>query len=158
MQKFKDLVCEYRNVIRVFFYSFVIFTAAKSVMFSKSQNPNLMIYFNKNLNLIAQYCEKDQYYYPFMTSVKFGKVPMESVVAFCDIKTNGFKLVFDKKYWDNLSELNKTQLMMHEMVHCMFNENHIDDPKHFMYPEMNDLDGLSLAIQVHEYLTSKCKK
>ena len=115
-----------------------------------------MVYFNKNLNIINHYCEKDQYRNPFMTSVTFGKMKMTGAIAHCEPKANGFKLVFEKRYWDGLTDLNKTQLMMHEMAHCMFDENHYDDPTHFMYSFMNTIDGLSLAIQVHNYFTLKC--
>lgn len=115
-----------------------------------------MVYFNKNLNVIKHYCEKDQYRNPLMTSVTFGNMEMAGAIAYCEPKLNGFKLVFEHRYWNTLSELNKTQLMLHEMAHCMFDENHFDDPTHFMYPSMNSIDGLSLAIQVHNYLTFKC--
>jgi hypothetical protein len=80
----------------------------------------------------------------------------QGAIAFCEPKINGFKLVFDERYWNALSDINKTQLMFHEMAHCMFNEDHYADPKHFMYFSMNDMDGLTLAIQVHQYLTFKC--
>lgn len=91
-----------------------------------------------------------------MTSVVFGKMYLPGAIAYCEYKVNGFKLVFDKPYWDSLSDLNKTQLMFHEMAHCMFDEEHWDDPQHFMSPVMNDMDALSLIIQVHNYLSLKC--
>lgn len=115
-----------------------------------------MVYFNKNLNVINHYCNKNQYKHPFMTSVVFGKMEETGAIAYCEPKVNGFKLIFDKKYWSNLSDLNKTQLMFHEMAHCMFNEEHWNDSGHFMYASMNTIDGLSLAFQVHHYLTLKC--
>ena len=156
MQRFRTFAYKYRNYIRVFVYSFIVFTAIDLMTFSRKKDPELLKYFNKNLNLIKTYCTDAQFYYPYMTSVTFEKIKLPGVVGYCNIKANGFRLVFDKPYWDNLSELTKTQLMLHEMAHCMFDQEHVDDPNNFMYPEMNHIDGLSLAIQVHQYLSFKC--
>lgn len=156
MQKFKEWLEKYKFYLRVFLYSLSFFIATKVFVFSRVKDPELLVYFNKNLNVINHYCTKKQYKYPFMTSVVFGKMEMIGAIAYCEPKLNGFRLAFDKRYWNNLSELNKTQLMLHEMAHCMFDEEHRDDPTHFMYASMNTIDGLSLAIQVHNYLTQKC--
>lgn len=156
MQKFKEWLEKHGFYLRVFLYSLSFFIAIKVFVFSREKDPELMIYFNKNLNIINHYCTKEQYKYPFMTSVVFDKMEIAGAIAYCDVKLNGFKLAFDRHYWDNLSDLNKTQLMLHEMAHCMFDEEHRNDPAHFMYPAMNEIDGLSLAIQIHGYFTQKC--
>jgi hypothetical protein len=133
-----------------------MFTFIKIASFSNKKDPELEKFFNKNLNIINHYCTKDQYRLPFMSSVTFGKMEIPGAIAYCEPKINGFKLVFDERYWNRLSNINKTQLMFHEMAHCMFNEDHRDDPNHFMYYSMNDIDALFLAMQVHQYLAVKC--
>jgi len=156
VQRFKDFLSKYSFYIRVFLYSFILFIFVNISTFSNKKDPELEKYFNKNLNVINHYCAKDQYRLPFMTSVVFGEMGIPGAIAFCEPKINGFKLTFDAKYWNRLSEINKTQLMFHEMAHCMFNEDHNPDPNHFMYFSMNNAEGLTLAIQVHQYLTFKC--
>lgn len=146
----------YKVYIRVFLATLIVFLSLQIGTFTREKDPELMVYFNKGLGVINAYCKEDQYYYPFMTSVTFGKMPISYTVAFCSTRINGFKLVFDKKYWDGLSNVDKTQLMYHEMIHCMFNENHSEDPTHFMYFEMREITSLSLAMQLHSYLTNKC--
>lgn len=156
MQKLKEFAEKYKWYLRVFLYSTAFFIFINVATFSNKKDPELAVTFNKNLNIINHYCTKEQYRLPFMSSVTFGKMQIPGAIAYCEPKINGFKLVFDKRYWDTLSELNKTQLMFHEMAHCMFDEEHRDDPNHFMYYSMNEIDGLYLAMQVHQYLTNKC--
>lgn len=156
MQRLKEFLQEYKLYIRVFLYSLAFFIFTKITTLSTKKDPELEVFFNKNVNVINHYCTKERYRHPFFTSVVFGDMEITGAIAFCEPKVNGFKLVFDKKYWNRLSDINKTQLMFHEMAHCMFNEDHYADPNHFMYFSMNDMDGLTLAIQVHQYLSFKC--
>jgi hypothetical protein len=141
----------------MFLVSLILVVIAKIGTFTREKDPELMVYFNRNLKVIQAYCKEDQYYYPFMSGIIFGKMPSKYTVAYCAPRVNGFKLVFDKEYWESLDDLDKAQLMYHEMAHCMFDEPHNEtDPTHFMYPEMLQIDGFNLAIQVHYFLENKC--
>lgn len=132
------------------------FNLPNILTFSIKRDKVLLEVFNRNLNLIGQFCKKGEYRYPFFTSITFGNMPDGDVVAYCHRKANGFSLVFDKRYWGILSEVDRNQLMMHEMAHCMFNERHSTNPKHFMSASMNELTEQELNVQVYDFLNKKC--
>jgi hypothetical protein len=48
--------------------------------------------------------------------------------------------------------------MMHEMVHCLFNLDHVDDDTHFMSPYMGDIPQETYEQQVKELLLIMCSK
>lgn len=157
LKRVLDFLYPYRNYIRLTFLLIVVTTAADGFTFSVKKDPELLKVFNKNMGIISNYCDKSKYSLPKIHSITFGKMTEPEVVAYCSIKTNGFKLVFDKTFWDSLDNVGRTQLMFHEMAHCMFREEHSSDPTHFMYPSMIPIDPLSLSIQLHYYLSRRCK-
>ena len=153
-----NFILRYEKYIRVASLIVVITAASDSFVLSTKKDPDLLRVFNKNLEIITNYCDKTSYYLPKVFSIKFDKIRESEVVAYCSIKPNGFKLVFEESFWNSLDNVAKTQLMFHEMAHCMFKEEHNPDPSHFMYASMNSIDPLTLSIQLHDYLSRRCKR
>lgn len=112
-------------------------------------------YFDQNLEEVQSYCDPSQYHLPFMRSVQFGRTEGD-VIAYCEYKRNGYVLVFNRGFWDTLTEVNKKQLMMHEMVHCLFRQEHFTTPFHFMYYQFVSIPENILNSQTAEYLFRKC--
>ncbi len=78
-------------------------------------------------------------------------------MAYCHWKKNGFMLVFHRRFWNTLNPTEKKQLMMHEMVHCMFRQDHFYGIKHhFMAPEFVPIPEPNLTAQFNDYLYQKC--
>jgi hypothetical protein len=69
---------------------------------------------------------------------------------------NYYKTV--SNYLLTFDENKRTQLMMHEMVHCLFNLDHVDDDTHFMSPYMGDIPQETYEQQVKELLLIMCSK
>lgn len=124
--------------------------------FTKEKDPRLMKYFNDNLKIITTFCNESQYYLPPMHAVYFGKMYATAAIAYCDIRFNGFKLIFDEEYWNELPEIDRQQLMFHEMAHCMLDAEHTPDVNHFMSPEMAHIEETVLKMQIMKFLTDKC--
>lgn len=122
------------------------------------RNKELTVAFEQSHEIVKQHCEKTQYNAPnFFTTIKFGLLKEE--IAYCQRKLNGFVIVFDKLYWDFvLSESDKKQVMMHEIVHCFFKQEHVEDPKHFMAPYFEPMTDSVFDKQVESYLKAKCGK
>lgn len=113
--------------------------------------------YEKVLTIVKTHCSPDQYYLPPNVTVEFDKLYEE--IAYCQIRLSGFKLVFDKSYWtNNLNEIDRTQIMMHEMTHCLFRQKHVEDPRHYMAEFFVSIPQEELDRQFSNYLQTRCKK
>lgn len=110
--------------------------------------------FNKELVYIQSNCAKEVKL-PKNFVVQFGKTG--DAIGYCQKYINGFKIVISPWYWNGyLDELGRHQLLLHEMMHCVFNVKHSEDPKHFMAPEYDYIKADELDRQVKELLKEKC--
>jgi hypothetical protein len=39
----------------------------------------------------------------------------------------------DSRFWRNSSEDERYEVVFHEMYHCLFLKDHVNDPKNYMY-------------------------
>lgn len=77
-------------------------------------------------------------------SMEFMDLDMGRVAAFCRVWTFGKReLVFDIKYWNNISEKQRISLFFHEVGHCEGDLDHDESikedgycPNSFMYPSV----------------------
>ena len=114
--------------------------------------------FNRNLRIIETTCAPSQYR---KTNVftSFVVKDLPDAIAYCHKKANGFVIAFDRAYLELiLSDLEKDQVMMHELFHCLFDEKHFADPKHFMAAFFETIPQDVYEKQVQDYLNNKCKK
>lgn len=119
------------------------------------KDSRLKPYFEDNLAEIQSFCKPSQYHLPYFHAAYFGNTEGD-VVAYCEQKRNGYIMVFNKRFWDALNETNKRQLMMHEMVHCLFKQPHFNSNFHFMATYFVAIPEPMLGIQFREYLYRKC--
>lgn len=135
------------------------------ILFAYQLNSSFIIFPTKQWALVEEYdrvietvrkrCKPEQYYLPDSVSLEFGQLKEE--IAYCQTRLNGFKLVFDKKYWNEYAQpIDRTQLMMHEVVHCIFNQDHVNDSRHFMSPFFIVIPKDVLYKQFDEYLRARC--
>lgn len=143
----QTLLFLFLTTLQVFFY----------FDFYSKKDPELMTYYNSNMAVVKNYCEKPQYRNPFFITVKFEDTD-EHELAHCQRKLNSFRIIVNKDYWNSFDENKRNQLMMHEMVHCLFNLDHVDDDTHFMSPYMGDIPQETYEKQVEELLLIMCSK
>lgn len=127
------------------------------INFSSQKDAELNEYYEKGMSMVKRYCRDNQYYRPAVISIRFENLKPD-VLATCYLRLNGYTILFNKRNWYALSELDRTQLVMHELAHCIFNEDHIDDKQHFMNSYMSYIPADTLKKQLDEYLTKKCQK
>jgi hypothetical protein len=66
-------------------------------------------------------------------------------------------ITVNRHWWDMMSEIDKKQLIAHELTHCFFNEGHSADPNHFMYYQLNFFyDMESMEEQVNDFIKGRC--
>jgi hypothetical protein len=143
----QTLLFLFLTTLQVFFY----------FDFYSKKEPELMSYYDNNMSVVKSYCEKSQYRNPLLITVKFEDTD-EHELAHCQRKLNSFRIIVNKDYWNSFDENKRTQLMMHEMVHCLFNLDHVDDDTHFMSPYMGDIPQETYEQQVKELLLIMCSK
>lgn len=154
----KELLKKVESLARVVLWSMVVYQLSLVFILVPYRNTELTNAFNAQLEVVKQHCDKSQYNAPnLFTTIKFGHLKEE--IAYCQRKLNGFVIVFDRLYWDFiLSESDKKQVMMHEAVHCLFKQEHVEDARHFMAPYFEPMTDAVFEKQVHEYLKAKCGK
>lgn len=146
-----------RIFFRVFLLSLLLFQINAAFILFPSKQPDLEKEYEKVLTIVKLHCEPNQYYLPQNVALEFNKLYEE--IAYCQIRLNGFKLVFDKRYWDEYTlPVDKTQLMMHELTHCLFRQEHVADPKHFMAPFFISIPENILYAQFDQFLRNRCGK
>lgn len=154
----KELLKKLEAPIRLVLWSLIVYHLNILFILVPYRNKELNEVFQQSHQIVKQHCDKSQYNEPnFFTSIAFANLKEE--IAYCQRKFNGFVIVFDKAYWNFvLSPSDKKQVMMHEAVHCFFNQEHVDDPRHFMAPYFEPMTDAVFDKQVEDYLKTKCGK
>ncbi len=117
----------------------------------------LMPYYNETLSIVRERCTPDQYFFPKIQGIRFYNAPEDSgEIAICESNKLGFRIGFDRASWAAASEADRKQVMAHEVVHCLFNQDHVQDAENFMAPYFARMDEAVLLKQLDEYLSNKC--
>ena len=137
--------------IRLFIYSVflgvMLFLVQPLFLYKEGINEELKPYWDNELVEIEKTCGK-QGVLPQRILVDFGDT--EDAIGYCQRLPNGFKIIINKNYWNKrLDQLGKRQLLLHEMMHCIFKVSHnLKDANHFMYPEYSPIKEEELLSQV----------
>jgi hypothetical protein len=67
-------------------------------------------------------------------------------------------LAVDKSWWDNQDDHNRKMVLWHEMTHCIYDEDHVNNPNHYMYPSVTRVNEIDLYIQVAQYAKKNCSR
>jgi len=150
------------NNFRMFIYSLVLavllyFQAEKSYLPNEGINEDLSGHWTSEIQTIEKTCKR-KVILPYKVLVDFGDT--EGAIGYCQRFINGFKIIIDKHYWNViLDEAGKKQLLLHEMMHCIYKIDHNkQDPGNFMYPEYTKISEPDLINQLRELLkqTKNC--
>lgn len=129
-------------------------TLYKIVLKERFIDKDLTAAFNSEMTYIQENCSKEVSL-PKKYVVEFGKTG--DAIGYCQKYLNGFKIVINTWYWNHyLDTLGRHQLLLHEMMHCVFNVKHKSDPSHFMAPEYDYIKPGELDRQVKELLKEVC--
>jgi len=147
-----------KQMIRFLLWGVVFSYLNAGFILFPSKDKRIEELFNKNLRIIETACSPSQYRKTNIFTTLIVK-DLPDAIAYCHKKANGFVIAFDTAYLERiLSDLEKDQVMMHELVHCVFDEEHFSDPKHFMAEFFEEIPKETYEIQVEEYLKQKCQK
>jgi len=108
------------------------------------------------LGIIKLYCKPGQYFNP--KEKKLIRANLDNpVIGICETDQESFYNIYiDSGYWMQVSKDMQFELMAHEMSHCLFFRNHVDNDKNFMYPVIRDLTKEQTTQQLIENLNQDC--
>lgn len=134
--------------------AFCAFFLYKGILKERFVDKDLERSFNNEMTYIRANCKKPVEL-PNKIVIKFDKTG--EAIGYCQHYVNGFKIVINAWYWNEyLDALGRHQLLIHEMMHCIFKIRHVEDPKHFMAPEYDYIKPEELDRQVKELLKENC--
>lgn len=119
-------------------------------------DPRLDLYLKEYTSIRNEICKNDKIHFTIQTNLYFTDILEKDVLAQCLRGNRRWDIQFDRKQWYTLNEDARYQLVIHEMVHCDFNEKHSLDPNNFMYYSMNVMSKSIANKQLKEYLYSEC--
>lgn len=142
------------KTVLVFIAILTSVTLYRVVLKERFIDKDLNAAFNNEMAYIQENCTKE-IELPKKYVIEFGKTG--DAIGYCKHYLNGFKIVINAWYWNHyLDSLGRHQLLLHEMMHCVFNVKHKEDPNHFMAPEYEYIKIAELDRQVKELLKEVC--
>lgn len=119
-------------------------------------NKTLIPYTNKVMAIVNKYCKKDQYNNPLHEYIYFTKLKGDDIGE-CGYGYNKFIIRIDSKFWLKASEDERIEVIFHEMYHCLFKKDHVDNSNNYMYYKIADLNKDVVIQQFTEDVKRICK-
>ena len=115
-------------------------------------------YYNESLATIKEYCptykEIKNYKIKFSDNID----PQHGVIGLSTGYYGRYTIQFERHYWKYLDSDDRYSLFIHEASHAMLNVEHIDDPGHYMNPElMHNLTKEVVRQQFIKIIREHCK-
>ena len=146
------------NKFRMVYYTIIAIFFIVNLWPVRNIDPAITPFHNEIFSIIEKHCDRSQYYYPLQVEIKIQ--PLDKVfIAYCNRNLyTKFTIVYNSKHWSYQSDDQKFETLAHELLHCMFREDHVNDPGHFMFAYENNLSKVIVLKQLNDYLTKKCGK
>lgn len=123
-------------------------------------------YYDQYMTFVNGYCDKDDYFYPNKVSIKIADIRQQDpdsilqTIGYCESDSTSlmksFNIVIDRSSFNNMTKLERFQLVAHEMRHCLFLADHSLDPSNYMYPEMQSISEYQLYSQIVDDISRSC--
>lgn len=115
----------------------------------------ILPHYQEFMSLLETECTEDQYFHPnFKMQIKELE---DDAIGVCIIRPKSFTIYLDKQFWEKSEELDRFQVVAHELIHCMFYQDHVEDKKHFMAPNFVYIPKEVLYKQIKDMLKDKCR-
>lgn len=123
---------------------------------SKADMADIKETYMEVLNTIKLYCRPDQYFNP--TQKTLSKAFLESpIIGLCETdKHSYYNISIDVPFWTQATKDIQYELMAHEMSHCLFFRNHVDNKNNFMYSVIRNLTKEETLQQLIDNLNEDC--
>lgn len=89
-------------------------------------------------------------------SIGFGDTDSDGTIGYCAPLLNGYQIVIDKDFWNRASLEDRSNLMYHELTHCVLGVQHSSDEKNYMYPVIHHMTFNEVYSQADKYMKDYC--
>lgn len=114
-------------------------------------------YYSEYMNIVQAYCKPDQYFNPWQMSIQFAELE-NNIIAQCQSNNiSKYNIIYNTNYWKKQNHIQKKATIFHELQHCVFNEDHSENPDDFMYAYETVISDSVLNEQLIEHLKNQCQ-
>ena len=144
--------------LKVLFYTAILLWTVSLIVPYKVVDPEMAAYETEYLHYVNKHCTKDKYFSnPVQKHFKVDDLPANHVAVCTTNNTTKMHITYNRKYWEMDRHEARMITMFHELTHCYFYQDHIEDSEHFMYAYENHLPLDVVKLQLEAYLMEKCK-
>lgn len=124
----------------------------------RAVNPELAPYVNDYYNIVHKFCPDKQEKETNFYIISFVDSMSDYNIGVCYHQINGYQIEINRKFWLTASNLDRRQLLYHELAHCVINKPHVEDMHNYMYPDFYSVKYQSLYEQVALDVINWCKE
>lgn len=145
-----------KSLLRILILFLVLSYCFKFISY-KIIDSQLETYYNEFNNLIANNCNHIENLNGSKKIYIGFKDLKEDTAGECLIGREAWTILIDKKVFDSFDELDKENLLYHELTHCILLLDHTKDVNNYMNPFLINLpDKQTLINQVIENINAAC--
>lgn len=120
-------------------------------------NKQLKPYEQEVMEIVKQYCKSNQYFRPSQRMMYFHTLK-DNAIGMCIILPFSFKIEIDPLFWISADSDQRTEVIYHEMAHCLLGKEHVDNPNNYMYYSLVDMPKEEVKKQFIKDLEKHCGK
>lgn len=123
---------------------------------NKRADTDLYPYYKDFMTFSKKKCNKIETPNQFLLT--FGTLKNDQIGLCYSYAFNKREIFIDEAYWNNATEVEKRQLVYHELTHCILNKDHVNDEKNYMNPYLFPLEEEELYKQLTVNIDEFCKE
>lgn len=152
------------RLFTVILYAVLGFTLSLyyNTYYVKTVDPKIQPYYDVFMYHVEKKCDSSQYKNSSF-KINFNKLEEKDDaqtigVCYTFKYSDKFSIELSEAYWDSAPDEARYHLIAHEALHCLFNLDHVDDPRDIMYFRLNYLNMDEVVRQIDKYLERECQK
>jgi hypothetical protein len=110
------------------------------------------------LRIIKEECPEKNYSWPLKIEINMVDRLDVSYVGVCKRAPGIFIIEIQEYYYNQIDEELLHTLVAHELVHCLFHQDHINEPYNLMNPTLQVYLTPSLEDQLRSFAKKSCQK
>jgi len=110
------------------------------------------------MNIVNEECPKHNYFWPSKIEIKIEDKPNYSYIGICRKNPLTFIIEVQQYFYEMEQEEFIKQLMAHELIHCIFNQDHINEDGNLMNPNFQMVLNGTVEEQLREFARKSCQK
>jgi len=140
---------------KILFSSILLISSSVNSIASESKYVLTELY-QEVMVTINTYCKEDQYFIPIKRELIMDNLSGLAIGQCYTDEKNYWSIHIDKLFWDTHNEDDRYSTMAHEMMHCIFFKNHVDNKDNYMYYSLVHITKEEVIEQLTVDLKKEC--